>query len=194
MSLGARDAANSSIGVAFVFGALIVGVLGLRWVSAIAQPQEPWSFEWLGTTTPTTDPSSPPSTPTTGPTTTAAPRALDLDGDGRPDLAVLNDTIVTLPPPPADNNGFAIWLSFAGTVTAAVIGAGALVAVTRLNRDSESELRAMNERVSAMERSLQPLASHALESAESVGSNGDNETAAERVHRSRRRVPSVLSG
>jgi hypothetical protein len=56
---GGGEKANASVGAAFVVGALVVAVLGLRWVSASGPSEEsadstPWDFEEAGEVGPTT--------------------------------------------------------------------------------------------------------------------------------------------
>lgn len=56
---GGGEKANASVGAAFVVGALVVAVLGLRWVSASGSDEEstddtPWEFEETGAEGPTT--------------------------------------------------------------------------------------------------------------------------------------------
>ena len=85
---GGGEKANASVGAAFVVGALVVAVLGLRWVSASGSDEKsaddtPWEFEETGAEGPTT----------TVPASTPA-KVVILEDPGTPEGA----TVTTLPP------------------------------------------------------------------------------------------------
>jgi hypothetical protein len=83
----------------------------------------------------------------------------DVDDDGRLDYAVIDDEVVAVPtdppdpPDPPEESHTAEWLVFAGTVIAALIGAGGLIGVARLNRDSEDEVTELKRRIDLLEPS-----------------------------------------
>jgi len=87
---GGGGRANSSVGVAFVIGALVVAVVGLRWGSAEGPDEEasgddtPWAFEEAGESGPTT--TVPASTP---------PDVVIVRDPGDPPAG---EPVVTLPP------------------------------------------------------------------------------------------------
>jgi hypothetical protein len=89
---------------------------------------------------------------TTGDTSTTDVPLFDVDDDGRFDYGILNDEVVAVPAaPPGDGDDEDEWLVFTGTVVAALIGAGGLVGVARLNRDSEDEIAELKRRIDSLE-------------------------------------------
>jgi hypothetical protein len=88
-----------------------------------------------------------PAVPTTSTTGVAV---YDVDDDGRGDFAVIHDEVVAIPGA-SDESHLAEWLTFAGTIVAAIIGTGGLVGVARLNRDGGAELGRLNRRVDRLQ-------------------------------------------
>jgi hypothetical protein len=90
---------------------------------------------------------------TTGDTSTTAVPLFDIDDDGQFDYGILNDEVVAVPadPPDESDDDEDEWLVFTGTVVAALIGAGGVVGVARLNRDSEDEIAELKRRIDSLE-------------------------------------------
>lgn len=133
-----------ALGVGLVTGGVLL-VAG----SSIGRPAQ---SDQTTATTGTTDTTG---TTTGDPTTsTTRVRVYDVNDDGRLDFAVIDGEVVAVPADPSDPPGeshLAEWLVFAGTVIAAIIGAGGLVGVARLNRDSEDEIVELKHRIDALE-------------------------------------------
>lgn len=139
LSQGAERARRAALAASLAVGVVAAGALLL-----VGGPLE------LGDTSTGT------STPQSDVTPTTDVRVYDVSGDGRSDYAIVGDEVVAVPvdpPAPPEESHTAEWLVFAGTVIAALIGAGALVGVTRLNRDGEEEVAELKRRIDLLESS-----------------------------------------
>lgn len=81
----------------------------------------------------------------------------DVDGDGEPEFAEIDGEVHAVP---ADSEGFGslgVWLPFAGTLGAAVVGLiGAALNVRRVNREGGERVDAVERRLAALETAARP--------------------------------------
>lgn len=140
LSRGADQAWKAGLAAALAVGVVAGGALLLA--ETLFDTDGPG-----GTTTDTSADTTP-----TGDTSTTDVPLFDVDHDGRFDYGILNDEVVAVPAdPPGDGDDEDEWLVFVGTVIAALIGAGGLVGVARLNRDSEDEIAELKRRIDSLE-------------------------------------------
>jgi hypothetical protein len=88
--------------------------------------------------------------PDTSGSTTTIP-TFDVNRDGDIDYALIDDEVVAVPTDGDSSNDLEIWLPFAGTAFAAIVGGGALIAVARLNRAGGEQVAELAERLSRLE-------------------------------------------
>ena len=96
-------------------------------------------------------------------TASDSPEAFDIDEDGTPDVAVLNDEMVTIPVR-TQPSWQETWLPFAGSVLAAALGGGAAIAVAVLHRRGEKDFDELREKIRQLEERVGPPDEEILES------------------------------